>query len=93
MYGERRNAIREYVQNAYDSLMSAVQQKVHAKGGGKVVLTVDRDQKKLVIWDNGLGLSKRVARRYLDRRGSFTKGTWQRGWVSRHWASRRHCIQ
>src|SRR5579862_7133868 len=73
MYGERRNAIREYIQNAYDSVLAAERQKVLQKKRGKVVLTVDGEGNRLTIRDNGLGLSKRVAVDTLTAIGASRK--------------------
>src|SRR2546430_4111202 len=61
MYGERRNAIREYVQNSFDSLQTAVAEKVLKPGKGKITLTINRTNNSLSVYDNGIGLPHRVA--------------------------------
>jgi hypothetical protein len=73
MYGERRNAIREYVQNSFDSLQTAVAEKVLKPGKGKITLTIDRTNNSLSIYDNGIGLPHRVAVNTLTAVGASRK--------------------
>lgn len=73
MYGERKNAIREYVQNSYDGIQSAIEEKVLRGGAGKVTLTIAPDKKTLTILDNGIGLSHRVAVNTLTAVGASRK--------------------
>ncbi|MGE6744016.1 ATP-binding protein [Allorhizobium pseudoryzae] len=73
MYGERKNAIREYVQNSYDGIQSAIEDKVLRSGAGKVTLTIAPDKKTLTILDNGIGLSHRVAVNTLTAVGASRK--------------------
>lgn len=61
MYGERKNAIREYVQNSFDGIQSAVERRVLRKGAGKITVTMDEAKDSLIIHDNGIGLPKAVA--------------------------------
>jgi hypothetical protein len=72
MYGERRNAIREYVQNSFDGIQSAVRDKVLKPGKGKISLTVDGSD-DFVIHDNGIGLPYRVAVGTLTAVGASRK--------------------
>ncbi|MBB2708435.1 ATP-binding protein (plasmid) [Rhizobium sophoriradicis] len=73
MYGERKNAIREYVQNSYDGIQAAIEGKVLRAGAGKVTLTLSPDAKTLVILDNGVGLPYRVAVNTLTAVGASRK--------------------
>jgi hypothetical protein len=72
MYGERRNAIREYVQNSFDGVQSAVAEKVLKPGKGKIALRIGEDN-SLVIHDNGVGLPQRVAVNTLTAVGASRK--------------------
>ncbi len=73
MYGERKNAIREYVQNSYDGIQAAIEAKLLRAGSGKVTLTLSPDEKTLVILDNGIGLPYRVAVNTLTAVGASRK--------------------
>lgn len=73
MYGERKNAIREYVQNSFDGIQSAIEASVLRKGLGKVSLTLSADKKNLVIRDNGIGLPHRIAVNTLTAVGASRK--------------------
>jgi molecular chaperone HtpG len=73
MYGERRNAIREYVQNSFDGVQAAVTDKVLRPGKGKITLTIDGASKNLIISDNGIGLPHRVAVNTLTAVGASRK--------------------
>jgi molecular chaperone HtpG len=61
MYGERKNAIREYVQNSFDGIQSALATKVLRQGAGKITITMSEDASSLTIHDNGVGLPQRIA--------------------------------
>lgn len=61
MYGERKNAIREYVQNSFDGIQSAIANKVLRQGAGKITITMSEDASSLTIHDNGVGLPQRIA--------------------------------
>lgn len=56
MYGESRNAIREYVQNSFDSLQQAVREGLLTPDEMRVDVTLDTAASQLVIRDNGNGL-------------------------------------
>ena len=73
MYGERRNAIREYVQNSFDGIQAALAADILREGSGKVTITVDADNKSLIIHDNGVGLPQRVAVSTLTAVGASRK--------------------
>lgn len=73
MYGERKNAIREYVQNSFDGIQAAIEAGVLRKGAGKVSLTLSPNKKNLVIYDNGIGLPQRIAVNTLTAVGASRK--------------------
>ncbi|HEX8486765.1 ATP-binding protein [Sphingomonas sp.] len=56
MYGESRNAIREYIQNAFDSIRSATPDLL-AEGEGLIEIEMHADRDGLTIRDNGGGIS------------------------------------
>jgi molecular chaperone HtpG len=56
MYGESRNAIREYVQNCFDSLRQAVRDQLLKPDEVRVDVTLNTVGRELVIRDNGSGL-------------------------------------
>lgn len=76
MYGERKNAIREYVQNSFDGIQSAVEADILRDGAGQVTLTISADKQNLVIFDNGIGVPHRIAVNTLTAVGASRK---QRG--------------
>jgi len=73
MYGEARNAIREYVQNGFDSIMRARELKLLAPGSGAIKIIMSTDKKSLVIRDDGAGLSVKAAAQTLTRIGASSK--------------------
>lgn len=73
MYGERKNAIREYVQNSFDGIQSAIEAKILRRGSGKITLTLDEDAKSMTILDNGIGLPQRIAVGTLTAVGASRK--------------------
>lgn len=73
MYGERRNAIREYIQNSFDGIQSAVTAGVLREGKGKITVTMDGEGDSLVIHDNGIGLPQRIAVGTLTAVGASRK--------------------
>lgn len=73
MYGESRNAIREYVQNSYDGIQAALGHRLLRSGAGKIVLTLAPDRKSLIIHDNGAGLGHRIAVNTLTAVGASRK--------------------
>lgn len=73
MYGEARNAIREYIQNGFDSIMRARESGVLSENAGRIVVTMAGDKKGLTIRDDGAGLSVKSATDTLTRVGASTK--------------------
>ncbi len=74
MYGESRNAIREYIQNAFDSIRRAIHdKKMLSPDEGLITITLSVDESALTIRDNGVGLGVRNATSTLTRVGASGK--------------------
>ena len=74
MYGESRNAIREYIQNGFDSIQRAIRDlKSLAPGTGLIEIEMAEDFKSLRIRDNGAGLSTKLAVEALTSIGASGK--------------------
>ena len=73
MYGESRNAIREYIQNGFDSIRRALSDELLAPDDGLIRIHLDHDSKSLTIRDNGTGIAARQAVRILTQIGASTK--------------------
>jgi molecular chaperone HtpG len=72
MYGESENALREYVQNAFDSLRSAMQLKmIDAETARIDVILSEKDQ--ISIIDNGVGIAVPAVFRTLTSVGASKK--------------------
>lgn len=73
MYGESRNAIREYIQNAFDSIQTAIHEKVLRQGAGKIEIEMSADRNSLTIRDNGAGIYAKSAESVLTSIGASGK--------------------
>ncbi|MGK9166719.1 ATP-binding protein [Inquilinus limosus] len=74
MYGESRNAIREYVQNAFDSIQRSIEElNLLRPGDGLIRIIFDEDLNGLAIRDNGAGLPVRIASETLTSIGASRK--------------------
>ena len=74
MYGEARNAIREYIQNGFDSVQRAIGDlKILPADGGLIEIEMAEDHKSLTIRDNGAGLPVKTAAAVLTRVGASSK--------------------
>lgn len=73
MYGESRNAIREYIQNGFDSIQRAIESGVLPSNKGLIRISMADDHKTLVIRDNGAGIPAKHAVDILTRVGASTK--------------------
>jgi hypothetical protein len=74
MYGESRNAIREYIQNGFDSIERAIKDlKILSPGKGLIQIIMADDKDSLVIKDNGIGLTAHTAVNTLTSVGASTK--------------------
>lgn len=70
MYGEPRHTLREYIQNAFDSIRAAQRLRV-LQGRGVVVVSLGDDS--IAIRDNGTGVSAAQAYRTLTSVGASKK--------------------
>ena len=73
MYGEVRNAIREYIQNGFDSVQRAIDDKLLPADGGLIEIELAADRGSLTIRDNGTGLTVKTAAAVLTRVGASSK--------------------
>ena len=73
MYGESRNAIREYIQNGFDSIQRAVDMEILSPKDGLIEIELAEDRKSLSIRDNGGGIRANIASEILTRVGASTK--------------------
>lgn len=74
MYGETRNAIREYIQNGFDSIQRATGDlKILSPGKGAIEIELGADRNSLTIRDNGAGLPVKSAAATLTRVGASNK--------------------
>lgn len=73
MYGESRNALREYVQNSFDSIRRAHRKVAGQVAEGLIKITMDSDNQVLTIHDNGSGLPRASAVKTLTSIGASGK--------------------
>lgn len=74
MYGESINAIREYIQNSFDSIQKATRDQLRlGTESGVIRVIFDGTGQKLVIRDNGSGVSANVAAEVLTSVGASRK--------------------
>lgn len=74
MYGEARNAIREYIQNSFDSVQRAIEElKTLKPGEGLIEIEMASDRKSMKIRDNGAGLPVKSAAAILTKVGASGK--------------------
>jgi Histidine kinase-, DNA gyrase B-, and HSP90-like ATPase len=72
MYGESKNALREYVQNSFDAIRSSVAAGLMTADSGRIdVLLPDKDT--LIIRDNGVGIGTSSAWGTLTAIGASKK--------------------
>jgi hypothetical protein len=56
MYTNPFDSIREYIQNASDSIFAAEKENLLNKNKGKITITVNPAERSLSIYDNGMGI-------------------------------------
>ena len=56
MYSQPFHSVREYIQNAYDSIRKARRKGLLKPSEGEIKLYIDKDRRRLSIADNGAGL-------------------------------------
>jgi len=72
-YDDPLMVLREYIQNAADSIDQATATGQLPEGGGRIDVTIDGRTRCVVIQDNGTGVSGREARRLLCGVGITSK--------------------
>ncbi|MBR1807141.1 MAG: ATP-binding protein [Selenomonadaceae bacterium] len=73
LYTNSLDIFREYVQNACDSIDDAVKGGTFSQGDGKIAITIDEDNYRITIEDNGTGLSMRDFVRVMSNIGNSDK--------------------
>lgn len=73
MYGESRNAIREYIQNSRDSLRQAIEDRLITADQARIDVEMDADRGGLTIRDNGHGIRTDNAAKVLASIGASNK--------------------
>lgn len=73
MYGESHNALREYIQNGFDSLRTAVRDRLIRSDEARIEVTLAADRESLVVRDNGGGLHSENAVDVLASIGASNK--------------------
>lgn len=71
MYDESRNAIREYLQNAFDSIQKAIDKNYISSSESKVEVSILGN--KMIILDNGIGIPSSIAASTLVSIGASRK--------------------
>jgi len=80
MYGDARMILREYVQNAVDSLDAAYEKGLIGPAEGRVEIDLDGKTRTITVQDNGLGVPNRKLGERLGSLGCSEKeGTGRRG--------------
>ena len=73
MYNNPLHCVREYVQNAYDSIRAARRNELLQPSEGEVRIGMNLDRRTIRICDNGIGLSPEEAAVYLYDLGKSAK--------------------
>jgi hypothetical protein len=73
MYTNPLDAIREYIQNASDAIISAERFKILRPNAGIITVSLDPDAKTLIVRDNGTGISSTDAEARLLNVGMSAK--------------------
>ena len=73
MYSDPYVVFREYIQNAADSIDEAYKAKVLAKGNDRINVSISPLERRIIIEDNGLGISSEKAEKTLVSIGNSQK--------------------
>lgn len=73
MYSEPESCYREYIQNAVDSLDTALAADIMQAEDFRIEIIVDSSKQEISIRDNGMGIKKDLARKTLLDIGNSTK--------------------
>lgn len=74
MYSDPRMALREYVQNAADSIDAAIREGVCSESEGAISIAIDGKTRSIVVTDNGLGIKNVDVETRLGGLGCSSKG-------------------
>jgi len=74
IYADNMVIYREYVQNASDSIHSAIEQGILSQEDAHISVNIDRYASKIIIEDNGTGISLQKAERLLKDIANSEKG-------------------
>ncbi len=74
MYSDPRMALREYVQNAADSIDAAINAGVCSEVEGAISITLDGKTRSILVADNGLGIKNGDVETRLGGLGCSSKG-------------------
>jgi len=73
MYRDSFFLFREYIQNSADSIDEAIRQGILNKNEAQIEISIDEEERRIVIQDNGVGISKDLAEAYLVNVGDSKK--------------------
>jgi hypothetical protein len=73
MYSSPKDLLREYIQNCVDSIDQAIEAEVISKNAAKILISIDKENRRITIEDNGLGLNADVAINRLTDIGNSNK--------------------
>lgn len=73
MYSDPYVVFREYIQNAADAIDVAIQQGVLTPSAGKINVSLSPADRRIIILDNGIGLSAQTAEQTLVSIGNSKK--------------------
>ena len=73
MYSDARDSIREYIQNALDGITAAKSEGLITEGNGKIEIQQSPELSRLIISDNGIGISHEKALQTLISIGTSSK--------------------
>ena len=73
MYSDPYVVFREYIQNAADAIDVAVQQGVLPPCAGKINISLSPTDRRIIILDNGIGLSAQNAEQTLVSIGNSSE--------------------
>lgn len=76
MYEDCRFIYREYIQNAADAIDKAVSERLMEKSHNQIMVSIDTEKRRIVIEDNGTGISRKNVANILLNIAHSTK---QRG--------------